>query len=164
MGGKEKEDTCSIAVKKTEDISRDNLSSWLSLTFLRRVLIINSLARWGAGWGSRGRITILLSKGSPGTIWNVRNILSENLCWPTHIDTIHPKNIHVEILLHECRHSGGFPKKSSMVICIDFERTIRSYVMALSQLPTQAISKHHNLCEVRIQVCTSWVTECLHAS
>lgn len=32
------------------------------------VLIMNSLARWGAGWGSRGLITMLLSRGSPGTI------------------------------------------------------------------------------------------------
>lgn len=37
-------------------------------TFLRLVLIMNSLARCGAGWGSRGRMTMLLSKGSPGTI------------------------------------------------------------------------------------------------
>lgn len=39
------------------------------LTLRLRVLIMNSLARWGAGWGSRGLITILLSRGSPGTIW-----------------------------------------------------------------------------------------------
>ncbi len=29
------------------------------------VLIMNSLARWGAGCGSRGRITMLLSSGYP---------------------------------------------------------------------------------------------------
>lgn len=39
------------------------------LTLRLRVLIMNSLARWGAGCGSRGLITILLSRGSPGTIW-----------------------------------------------------------------------------------------------
>ncbi len=40
-----------------------------SHTFLLLVLIMNSLARWGAGCGSRGRITMLLSSGSPGTIY-----------------------------------------------------------------------------------------------
>uniref|UniRef100_A0A6B0U5B3 Secreted protein n=1 Tax=Ixodes ricinus TaxID=34613 RepID=A0A6B0U5B3_IXORI len=49
------------------------LTSSLS-PFLLRVFIMNSLARCGAGCGSRGRITILLSRGSPGTIcqwWNM---------------------------------------------------------------------------------------------
>lgn len=38
------------------------------LTLRLRVLIMNSRARWGAGCGSRGLITMLLSRGSPGTI------------------------------------------------------------------------------------------------
>ena len=38
-------------------------------TFLRRVFIMNSLANEDASCGSSGRITMLLSKGSPGTIW-----------------------------------------------------------------------------------------------
>ena len=42
----------------------------LTLTFLLRVFIINSLAKAVAGCGSSGRITILLSSGSPGTICN----------------------------------------------------------------------------------------------
>lgn len=46
---------------------RDTLVD-VGLTLRLRVLIMNSLARWGAGWGSRGRITMLLSRGSPGTI------------------------------------------------------------------------------------------------
>ena len=40
-----------------------------TLTFLLLVLIMNSLARCVAGWGSNGRILMLLSSGSPGTIW-----------------------------------------------------------------------------------------------
>ncbi|KAH9414742.1 hypothetical protein DERP_008583 [Dermatophagoides pteronyssinus] len=35
----------------------------------RRVFIINSLAKCGAGCGSNGLITIDLSNGSPGTIY-----------------------------------------------------------------------------------------------
>lgn len=45
------------------------------LTLRLRVLIMNSLARWGAGWGSRGLITMLLSRGSPGTIWKTNTIV-----------------------------------------------------------------------------------------
>lgn len=37
-------------------------------TFLRRLLIMNSRARCVAGCGSRGRMCMLLSRGSPGTI------------------------------------------------------------------------------------------------
>ena len=39
------------------------------VTFLRRVLIMNSRAKCVAGCASRGRIRMLLSSGSPGTIW-----------------------------------------------------------------------------------------------
>ena len=48
----------------------------LNIPFLLLVFNMNSRARWGAGWGSRGLITILLSRGSPGTIcqwWNTDN-------------------------------------------------------------------------------------------
>lgn len=38
-------------------------------TFRRRVLTMKSRARAGAGAGSSGRITWLLSRGSPGTSW-----------------------------------------------------------------------------------------------
>lgn len=47
---------------------RDTAGICLRCTFLRLVLIMNSLARCGAGCGSSGRMTMLLSKGSPGTI------------------------------------------------------------------------------------------------
>ena len=45
------------------------------------VLIMNSLARCVAGWGSRGRMTMLLSRGSPGTICQWWNTLRQN-AWP----------------------------------------------------------------------------------
>ena len=44
------------------------VESFITFTFLLRVLIMNSLAKAVAGCGSSGRITILLSSGSPGTI------------------------------------------------------------------------------------------------
>lgn len=47
-------------------------TSWLR-PFLLLVLIMNSLARCVAGCGSKGLITILLSKGSPGTIWKTQH-------------------------------------------------------------------------------------------
>ena len=53
--------------------------SFTTLTFLLRVLIMNSLARCVAGCGSSGRITILLSNGSPGTIYVYKiNILKHD--------------------------------------------------------------------------------------
>lgn len=54
-------------------------TSWLR-PFRLRVFIMNSLARCVAGWGSNGRIIILLSNGSPGTICQWWKTDKQNAC------------------------------------------------------------------------------------
>lgn len=62
--------TSCLASSKSIGSSKNLLMLTSSLNpFLLLVLIINSRAKCGAGCGSNGRITMVLSNGSPGTIY-----------------------------------------------------------------------------------------------
>lgn len=61
----------------------------LSCTFLRLVLTINSRARCWIGAGSSGRRTMLLSRGSPGTIAQWSKTERENACpWVWYLKSV----------------------------------------------------------------------------
>lgn len=66
--------TSCLASSRSIGSSKNLLTLTSSLNpFRRRVLIMNSRAKWGAGWSSSGRMTMLLSSGSPGTICKPHN-------------------------------------------------------------------------------------------
>ena len=63
------------------------------LTFLRLVFTINSRARCWIGAGSSGRRTILLSRGSPGTIAQWSNTERQNACpWVWYLKSVSKPN------------------------------------------------------------------------